>query len=154
GLNLVGLRRRGFTEETITALRSAYRLLFREGLGVEEAGARIQGELPPLPEGRHFAEFALSSERGLARQELLPRGDFPMSVRIGVIGVGALGRHHVRTVAQTAGATLVGAYDPRAERVAFASEHGGRAFGDASSLVEASDAVIVASPTRTHRSVA
>src|SRR5262245_52898551 len=77
-----------------------------------------------------------------------------MSVRIGVIGVGALGRHHVRTVAQTAGATLVGAYDPRAERAAFAAEHGGRPFADAPSLVEASDAVIVASPTRTHCSVA
>jgi len=67
GLNLVGLRRRGFTEETIDALRGAYRLLFREGLGVEEAVARIRTELPALPEVRHLAEFALSSERGLAR---------------------------------------------------------------------------------------
>jgi predicted dehydrogenase len=77
-----------------------------------------------------------------------------MSVRIGVIGVGALGRHHVRTVGQTAGATLVGAFDPRAERAAFATEHGGRAFADPESLIEACDAVIVASPTRTHRAVA
>jgi UDP-N-acetylglucosamine acyltransferase len=67
GLNLVGLRRRGFSEETIAALRGAYRLLFREQLGVEEAVARIKAELPPLPEVRHLAEFALSSERGLAR---------------------------------------------------------------------------------------
>jgi UDP-N-acetylglucosamine acyltransferase len=67
GLNLIGLRRRGFSEETITALRGAYRLLFREGLGVEEAASRIQEELPDLPEVRHMAEFALSSERGLAR---------------------------------------------------------------------------------------
>src|SRR5215471_7738259 len=77
-----------------------------------------------------------------------------MSVRIGVIGVGALGRHHVRTVGQTPGATLVGAYDPRPERAGWASEHGGRAFADPESLIEASDAVIVASPTRTHRAVA
>jgi len=77
-----------------------------------------------------------------------------MSVRIGVIGVGALGRHHVRTVGQTAGATLVGAYDPREERAALAREHGGRVFADAAALVEASDAVIVASPTRTYRAVA
>jgi UDP-N-acetylglucosamine acyltransferase len=67
GLNLVGLRRRGFSEETIAALRSAYRILFREGLGVDEAVARIRSEVPSLPEVRHFAEFALSSERGLAR---------------------------------------------------------------------------------------
>jgi predicted dehydrogenase len=77
-----------------------------------------------------------------------------MNITIGVIGVGALGRHHVRTVAQTPGATLVGAYDPRPERAHFAEEHGGRAFADPASLVEACDALIVASPTRTHRAVA
>ena len=67
GLNLVGLRRRGVSEESILALKSAYRLLFREGLVVQEAVTRIRGELPPLPEVLHLAEFALSSERGLAR---------------------------------------------------------------------------------------
>jgi predicted dehydrogenase len=77
-----------------------------------------------------------------------------MNTKIGVIGVGALGRHHVRTVAQTPGATLVGAHDPRPERARFAEEHGGRVFADPASLVEASDAVIVASPTKTHRAVA
>src|SRR5262245_34518727 len=77
-----------------------------------------------------------------------------MSVGVGVIGVGALGRHHVRTVAKTPGAVLVGAYDPRAERARVAEEHGGRAFADPRSLVETSDAVIVASPTKTHRAVA
>src|SRR5262245_12791916 len=77
-----------------------------------------------------------------------------MSVRVGVLGVGALGRHHVRTTAQTAGATLVGAYDPRPDRARFAEEHGGRVFADARSLIEDSEAVIVASPTRTHRQVA
>ncbi|HKA24610.1 MAG TPA: Gfo/Idh/MocA family oxidoreductase [Candidatus Eisenbacteria bacterium] len=77
-----------------------------------------------------------------------------MSVRVGVIGVGALGRHHVRTVGRAPGVTLVGAYDPRAERAAFASEHGGQAFADPRALVDSCDALIVASPTRTHREVA
>jgi len=77
-----------------------------------------------------------------------------MSIRIGVLGVGALGRHHVRTTAATAGATLVGAFDPRAERGRVAEEFGGRAFADAASLIAAVDAVIVASPTRTHRAMA
>ena len=67
GLNLVGLRRRGVSEESISALKRAYRLLFRDGLTVPEAVARIRGELPAVPEVLHLAEFALSSERGLAR---------------------------------------------------------------------------------------
>jgi UDP-N-acetylglucosamine acyltransferase len=67
GLNLVGLRRRGVSEESITALKRAYRLLFRDGLTVPEAVDRIRSELPALPEVLHLAEFALSSERGLAR---------------------------------------------------------------------------------------
>jgi len=67
GLNLVGLRRRGVSEEAITALKQAYRILFRDGLTVPEAVERIRGTLPPLPEVLHLAEFALSSERGLAR---------------------------------------------------------------------------------------
>jgi UDP-N-acetylglucosamine acyltransferase len=67
GLNVVGLSRRGFPEATTAALKQAYRLLFRQGLAIEDAVARIRAELPRLPEVEHFAEFALSSERGLAR---------------------------------------------------------------------------------------
>ena len=67
GLNLVGLKRRAFPAATLAALRQAYRLLFRRGLTVAEAVARIHAEVPPCPEVDHFARFALASERGLAR---------------------------------------------------------------------------------------
>jgi UDP-N-acetylglucosamine acyltransferase len=67
GLNVIGLQRRGFAVETIEALRKAYRLLFRAGLRVEEAAARIRAELPASPEIEHFVTFALESKRGLAR---------------------------------------------------------------------------------------
>jgi UDP-N-acetylglucosamine acyltransferase len=67
GLNLVGLRRRGFSPAVLEALRQAYRILFREGLTVAEAVTRIRAEVPPGTEVERFAHFAATSERGLAR---------------------------------------------------------------------------------------
>ena len=67
GLNLIGLQRRGFKEETITGLKQAYRILLRSGLRVEDACARIRETVPASPEVDHFVEFAASSQRGLAR---------------------------------------------------------------------------------------
>ncbi|HOG17064.1 MAG TPA: acyl-ACP--UDP-N-acetylglucosamine O-acyltransferase [Syntrophales bacterium] len=67
GLNLIGLRRRGFSEETIQALKKAYRLVYRSALLLSEAIARIQQEVPDLPEVRQFAEFLRTSRRGICR---------------------------------------------------------------------------------------
>lgn len=66
-INKIGLERQGFTEETITALRQAYKILFRDGLTVTNALARIEAELPTLPEIRHLVEFCRSSERGISK---------------------------------------------------------------------------------------
>ncbi|HEU0264877.1 MAG TPA: acyl-ACP--UDP-N-acetylglucosamine O-acyltransferase, partial [Geobacterales bacterium] len=67
GLNLVGLKRRGFTAETITAIKRAYKILVRSGLRQEEALQRIQAELPQLPQIIQFAQFVEQSERGICR---------------------------------------------------------------------------------------
>lgn len=67
GLNVVGLERRGFPPATITGLKRAYRILFRSGLKLEDACQRIRDTVPPAPEVEHFVNFALTSERGLAR---------------------------------------------------------------------------------------
>jgi len=67
GLNLVGLQRRGFSDETITALKQAYRILLRSGLRVEDACAKIKETVPGSPEVDHFVAFAASSQRGLTR---------------------------------------------------------------------------------------
>ena len=67
GLNAVGLERRGFSKETREALQKAYKLLFREGLTVTDAVARIRAGLPGVPEVEHFARFAETSARGLIR---------------------------------------------------------------------------------------
>ena len=66
GLNLVGLRRRGFSNETITNLREAYRLLYSKGLmkeGIEE----IKANLEVTPEIQYIIDFVESSERGIIR---------------------------------------------------------------------------------------
>ncbi len=67
GINKVGLERRGVPEESRMALRQAHRLLCRSGLNVSDALARIEAELPPLPEIRHLVEFYRTTQRGVLR---------------------------------------------------------------------------------------
>ena len=67
GLNLVGLRRAGFTKEEITALKSAYRILYRSGLKLEEALGRIEVELD-TEQTRHLVRFVRGSKRGICRE--------------------------------------------------------------------------------------
>jgi UDP-N-acetylglucosamine acyltransferase len=67
GINLVGLKRRGFTEETLRGLKNAYRLMFRAGLRMEEALEKIGSDYGTIPEVQHFARFIKESQRGIAR---------------------------------------------------------------------------------------
>jgi UDP-N-acetylglucosamine acyltransferase len=66
-INKVGLERRGVSEEAQTALKQAYKILFREGLTISNALAKIEKELPPLPEIEYLVTFARTSERGLSK---------------------------------------------------------------------------------------
>jgi UDP-N-acetylglucosamine acyltransferase len=66
-VNKVGMERNGVSEEAQSALRQAYKILFREGLTVANALARIEKHLPPLPEIQHLLQFARKSERGLSK---------------------------------------------------------------------------------------
>jgi UDP-N-acetylglucosamine acyltransferase len=67
GLNQIGMRRRGFSEDTIDALKKAYQLVFRSSLLLVVALGRIEEELPDLPEVRLFVDFIRKSERGVCR---------------------------------------------------------------------------------------
>jgi UDP-N-acetylglucosamine acyltransferase len=67
GLNLVGLKRHKFSEETITALKQAYRILFRSHLILHKAMDRVEKEVTNLPEVRHLLEFLKGSKRGVCR---------------------------------------------------------------------------------------
>lgn len=78
-----------------------------------------------------------------------------MSVRIGVIGAGALGYHHVRLLRQQKGATLVGFFDTNREQSArVAGDLGARAFDSLPALLGAVDAAVIVVPTRAHHEVA
>jgi predicted dehydrogenase len=78
-----------------------------------------------------------------------------MPVKIGVIGVGALGHHHARILRGTAGAAMVGFYETNADRAAkVASELGLTAFPSDDALLNAVDAVTIVVPTPAHFAVA
>ena len=67
GLNLIGLKRRGFGEDQLGALKKAYRTFFAEGLTLKEATDRTRQEQAASPEAVHLAEFIASSQRGICR---------------------------------------------------------------------------------------
>ena len=66
-INKVGLERNGVPDATITVLRSAYKILFREGLTIPNALTRIEQDLPPLPELQELVRFVRASERGISK---------------------------------------------------------------------------------------
>lgn len=67
GINSIGLERRGMTKEVVDALSGGYRLLFRDGLTVPDAVARLRERFPGVTEVEHLARFAETSARGLTR---------------------------------------------------------------------------------------
>jgi len=67
GLNLIGLKRAGLSHEEIAALKSAYKILYRSGLKLKDALARISTELNTA-ETRHLVKFIESSDRGICRE--------------------------------------------------------------------------------------
>jgi predicted dehydrogenase len=72
-------------------------------------------------------------------------------LRVGVVGTGALGRHHVRILSSLPGALLSGLHDARPEQAAaIAAEHGARDLGSFDAVVAASEAVVLAVPTSEH----
>ncbi len=66
-INKIGLERHGVSEETIGALRQAYKILFREGLTISNAITRIETEVPQFPEIQHLLDFVRTSERGISK---------------------------------------------------------------------------------------
>jgi len=67
GLNLVGLKRFGFSQKTVKELKKAYRIIFRVGLTLTQAVERVRAEVDQVPEVVKFIEFIKASERGITR---------------------------------------------------------------------------------------
>ena len=67
GLNSVGLKRHGFSTETLSLLKKTYRLIFRIGITLNEAIERVGAEVEQVPEVVEFVNFIKASERGITR---------------------------------------------------------------------------------------
>jgi UDP-N-acetylglucosamine acyltransferase len=67
GINSEGLRRRGFSAETINALKRAYRTLYRSGLALEEARRELEAQRAACPEVGLLLEFLDATKRGIIR---------------------------------------------------------------------------------------
>ncbi|MBW7934134.1 MAG: acyl-ACP--UDP-N-acetylglucosamine O-acyltransferase [Gemmatimonadaceae bacterium] len=65
GLNSIGLQRNGFTPETISELKKAYRLFFRSELNIAQALETARRELSMSPEVKAFVDFVDESQRGI-----------------------------------------------------------------------------------------
>jgi UDP-N-acetylglucosamine acyltransferase len=67
GINQEGLRRRGFEARRIAALRSAYRIVYRQGLTVDEALRQLEPLVMESPDVGLFVRSIASATRGIAR---------------------------------------------------------------------------------------
>jgi len=66
-INKIGMERHGVPDEVQAAIRLAFRILFREGLTTANAVAKIEKDLPKLPEVEHLVRFIRGSERGISK---------------------------------------------------------------------------------------
>jgi UDP-N-acetylglucosamine acyltransferase len=67
GINSEGLKRRGFSPEALSALKRAYKTLYKSGLGLAEAQQAIAQDAEQVPELRLLADFLAVTGRGIIR---------------------------------------------------------------------------------------
>ncbi len=72
GVNRIGLRRKGFSDERVRTLQRAFRVFLRSGLNTTMALARLEEELGGEPDVRYLIDFVRSARRGVVRA--LPSG--------------------------------------------------------------------------------
>lgn len=67
GINSEGLKRRGFSSDAILEIKRAYKVLYRQGLTVNDAVAALADKAEQLPEIKVFTDFIVQSPRGIIR---------------------------------------------------------------------------------------
>jgi UDP-N-acetylglucosamine acyltransferase len=67
GIHVEGLKRRGFTSESITELKRAYRTLYKSGLLLEEAKGKLAEQAKTQPDVQRMVDFLEVSKRGIIR---------------------------------------------------------------------------------------
>lgn len=65
GINIVGLRRNGFSDELIEHIHNAYRIIYQQGLNITQALDRVKQEVPMSKEIEYIIDFISSSKRGI-----------------------------------------------------------------------------------------
>jgi UDP-N-acetylglucosamine acyltransferase len=70
GLNIVGLRRRGFSSERINGIQEIYRTLYLSGYNISQAVERIEQDLPASDDRELILNFVRSSSRGIVRSNM------------------------------------------------------------------------------------
>ena len=67
GLNSIGLKRRGFSEELLAKIKKAYRFIYQSNLLLVDALKKIEDEIEPVEEITYLVSFFRGSERGVIR---------------------------------------------------------------------------------------
>ena len=67
GVNSIGLRRRGFTNEQINNIQEIYRLIFQSRLNTTDALARVEADMPATSERDEIVLFIRNSSRGIVK---------------------------------------------------------------------------------------
>ena len=67
GVNVIGLRRRGFSVEKVAEIEEIYRLLYSNGMNVSDAVKYIEENMPQTPERDTILNFVRSADRGIIR---------------------------------------------------------------------------------------
>jgi UDP-N-acetylglucosamine acyltransferase len=67
GLNKIGMQRRGFSPETLTSLRDAYKILYRQNNTTKEAVKLMASQFPESAEVKHLVGFLENCDRGIIR---------------------------------------------------------------------------------------
>ena len=67
GINIVGLRRRGFTVEQIERIKNIYKVIYQSGLNVSDACKKVEAEFEESVEKRTILDFIARSKRGIIR---------------------------------------------------------------------------------------
>jgi UDP-N-acetylglucosamine acyltransferase len=67
GINVIGLRRRNFTNEQITAIKDIYNVIYHSGLNTTDACNKVETDFPATTERDVILNFIRSSKRGIIR---------------------------------------------------------------------------------------
>lgn len=67
GPNAIGLKRHGFSDATVNAIKKSYKILFREKRTLRDAITAVKNDFPHVPEIRHLIDFIEKNKRGICR---------------------------------------------------------------------------------------